>query len=293
MMTLALAAAAGCLALDGDRILARDMARAWPEFTVAEETALGYAPVPGARRIYSVAELARLAARFGLAAAPSQAVCFERRMTALTREQALKAMHTALAVPEARIEILELSRYPVPEGELAFPRAGLRTPGRGTPDNTPLLWKGTVTYGNSRRFAVWARVAVRAPIRLVRAAVPLRAGEIVRLEQLRVEEGEGFPFAEWEAVSPGQVAGRRPRRTIPAGSAIPLALLDEPRDVERGDSVQVTVAGAARLELTGRAESAGAAGETVVVRNPESRRTFSARVAGKGAVEVDPGGRER
>lgn len=292
MMALTIAAVAGCIAVAGDRILARDMTQAWPAFAaVPEETALGYAPAPGARRLYGAAELARTAARFGIAAAAPGAVCFERPMRPLEATHVLAAMRAALRVPEARIEIVELSRYPVPDGELVFPRAGLRAPGRGAAAGAGLLWNGHVIHGGGRRFSVWARVTVRAPVRRVRAAVPLPAGETLRPEQLRVEESEGFPGLRHEAESFEQVVGRRLRRTLPAGSALPLALLTAVHEVERGDEVRVTVAGPARLEFIGRAESSGAAGEMVTVRNPASRRTFSARVAGKGAVEVGTGGR--
>lgn len=291
MTSLMVAAAAGCLAVAGEQILARDMARGWPEFAaVPEETALGYAPVPGARRIYGRAELARLAARFGMPAAAPGPLCFERPAGRLEGGRVLTAMREALGAPEARIEIVELSRYPAPEGRLAFPRAGLRAPGRGSPAGTPVLWKGWVLYGANRRFPVWARVIVRAPVRRVRAAVALKAGETVRPEQVRLEEAEGFPAAR-DAGSLAEVVGRRVRRTIPAGAAVPLAALAEPHEVERGDQVRVTVAGPARLEFTARAESSGAAGEEVVLRNPESRRTFSARVVGKGLAEVETGGR--
>lgn len=297
MMALIMLAAAAspagpaCVRVEGDRILARDMSRAWPAFEqVAPETSLGYAPAPGARRIFGPAELARLAARHKVAAPPEAPVCFERRMTALTRERAAAAMRAALELPEARIEIVDLSRYPVPEGELAFPREGLRAPGRGAPPGTPVLWRGSVAYGGGRRVAVWARVIVRAPLRRVRAAETLPAGRIIEAGQLRVVEEEGVPAAGREAAAVEQVAGRRARRTIPAGAAIPLALVEQPPDVERGDRVRVRVRGPARLEFIAHAESDGVTGETVTVRNPKSRRTFRAVVTGKGEVEVNAGG---
>jgi flagella basal body P-ring formation protein FlgA len=293
MMALMLlaAAGAGCVRVEGDRILAREMARAWPAFSqVAPDILLGYAPVPGARRIFSLAELARLAARHGVAPPPEAPVCFERPMTALRRERVLEAMRATLELPEARIDIVELSRYPVPEGELVFARSGLRAPGRGAPPGTPVLWRGSVLYGGGRRFAVWARVVVTAPLRRVRAAQALPAGRVIEAGQLRVVEEEGFPISGREAVAIEDVAGLRPRRTIPSGAAIPLALLERPPQVERGDRVRVKVLGPVRLEFMARAESDGAQGQIVTVRNPKSRRTFQARVAGRGEVEVKAGG---
>jgi flagella basal body P-ring formation protein FlgA len=293
MMALMLAvAAAGCTAVEGDRILAGDMARLWPEFAnVPASTPLGYAPVPGTRRVFAAAELARTAARFGVTSAAPEGMCFERRTVALTRERALEAMRAALNIPEARIEIVELSRYPVPEGDVVFPRAALRSPGAAAPPGTPVLWRGEVRYGSGRRFAIWAKVMVAVPGVRLRAAAALRAGEPVRREQLRVERCEAFPSSRREPGSTNELAGLRPRRTIAAGTVIRLEQFETPHDVERGEPVKVEVAsGAARLALTGRAESPGSAGQTIQIRNPASGRTFPARVSGKGTAVVETGG---
>ena len=293
MMSLWLVAAAvaTCAPVAGDRIVAGDLARVWPGFAaVPGETPLGFAPIPGARRIFAPAELARLAARFAVAEPPPGGVCFERPTTPLTRERALAAMRAAQGLADARIEIVELSRYPVPAGDLAFPRESLRVPGAASPPGAPALWKGEVRYGGGKRFSVWARVVITGTRRRVVAATALRAGEPVAPESVRVEEFQGFPFGGRVAEAAAQVAGRRPRRTIPAGTAVPLDVLDEPAAVERGEAVRVEVtSGAARLAFTGRAETAGQTGETVRVLNPSSRRTFPARVAGKGSVQVRAG----
>lgn len=294
MMALILATAAGCAAIEGDRILAGDMARLWPEFAgVPASTTLGYAPAPGSRRVFPSAELARMAARFGLNSAVPAGICFERRTVTLTPGRALQAMRAALNIPEARIEIVELSRFPVPQGELVFPRTALRPPGLAAPPGTPVFWRGEVRYGAHRRFAVWAKVMVTVPVVRLRAAVPLRAGEPVRPEQLQVERSEAFPSGRREAESPDEVAGLHPRRTIPAGAVVRLEQFEAPHDIERGEPVTVEVAsGAARLALTGRAESAGSTGQTIRVRNPGSRRSFPARVSGRGTAVVEAGGRK-
>ena len=286
-MTLMLLLAAACLPVEGEKILARDMARGCPEFAAVEaDTTLGYAPAPGVRRRFEAAELARLAARHNVPAPPGE-VCFERPLVPPDRARLLEVLERALGVAGARISIEDFSRHPAPRGEVVFPREWLRAPAPGAPPSA-VLWKGYVRYAGARRFPVWARVRIAAPLLRVRAVATLRAGEAIRPEQLAVEAGEGFPAAGRDAESIDQVAGRRPRRTIPAGSAVPLALLERPREVERGDVVRVEVAsGAARLALTARAESAGRVGETVRVRNLDANRTFAARVAGKGAVEVE------
>jgi flagella basal body P-ring formation protein FlgA len=47
--------------------------------------------------------------------------------------------------------------------------------------------------------------------------------------------------------------------------------------------------GGAKLEAEGVAEAAGALGETITVRNPDSKRSFRARVEGPGKVSVKGG----
>lgn len=277
-----------CIPVEGEKILARDMARAWPAFAaVAEDAPVGYAPAPGALRRFTVAELARVAARHHVPA-PNNEICFERPMETPDAARVREALARALAVPGARIEIEDFSRRPMPRGEMIFPREWLRAPPPGA--TAAVLWKGYVLYAGKRRFPIWARVRIAAPVARVRAVETLRAGEVIRPEQLAVETAEGFPGAGRDAETIAQAAGRRPRRTIPAGAVVPLALLEEVREVERGDTVRVAVAsGAARLALTGRAESSGRVGEMVRVRNMDANRVFSARVAGKGAVTVDAG----
>lgn len=47
--------APGCVAIEGERILAGDLARALPAFSaIAPEIELGYAPVPGVRRFFTL-----------------------------------------------------------------------------------------------------------------------------------------------------------------------------------------------------------------------------------------------
>jgi hypothetical protein len=58
-------------------------------------------------------------------------------------------------------------------------------------------------------------------------------------------------------------------------------------DVERGDKIAIEVSsGAARLTFDATAESSGRAGDSIMVRNPESGRLFRAKVEGKGRASV-------
>ncbi len=286
MIPLALWAAAACLGVGGgaDRIMGRDLAPAFPALAAAAgDAALGFAPAPGVQRIFHRQELLRLAARWGLKGGPAADICVERRSAPLDPARLLDAMRRAL--PQARIEILDISRQAAPEGEMDFPRSGLReTPAGG-------FWRGCVRYGGGKRFAIWARVRVRAEEPRVIAAEELKAGLRIEARQLKVDVREVFPAAPGFAASAEEVAGRIPRRGIEKGTSIRTAWLDPPRDVRRGEVVRVvSVAGAARIEAEAVAQASGSAGDVIPLENPVSKRRFRGRVEGKGRVSANEGG---
>ncbi|MFB3776027.1 MAG: flagellar basal body P-ring formation chaperone FlgA [Bryobacteraceae bacterium] len=285
----------GCLPVDSDRIVAKDLAPASAALAaLPPETPLGYAPAPGSRRILRAAELKRLAAPGDLPLENGTEICVVRSLEPLTQERLIASMRASLPEAGARIEVIEFSSFPVPRGELRFPLSGLRRPPLKTPGG-PVLWKGYVEYAPRRRYPVWARVRIAVRTARVLARVDLAAGAVVEAGQLRLESSEGFLPANTSASSIEQVAGRVLRRPVRAGAEVPLSILAEPKEVERGDTVRVQAAsGLATVEISGRAESSGSRGDTVVVRNLSSGRSFRARVQGKGsvAVAIDEG-RER
>jgi flagella basal body P-ring formation protein FlgA len=273
-------AAGACIAVQADRVTARDLAGSAPAFSsLPADTDVGYAPVPGARRYYHAAELRRLALRYNLASESNNEICVERAMEPLAPERVMDAMRQALGNPEARIEIVELSRYPVPRGDLEFTRSSLPPGGA-----TPALWRGFVRYGSQHRFAIWARVKVAVRSTRIVAAQNLPAGRRIEAAQVRAEPTETFPSNQ-PAPSLDQVLSRVPRRSITAGAVLTQNLLDFPKEVERGDVVAVEVhSGGARLALEGRAQNSGRRGDAIPIRNLDSGKSFSARVAGKNRV---------
>src|SRR6267378_413485 len=182
-------ASGACIAVAADRVTARDLAQGAPAFSsLPADTDVGYAPVPGARRFYHAPELRRLAVRYNLPAESLNEICIERVMEPLARERVIDAMRQALGDSEAGIEIVELSRYPVPRGDIEFTRAGLPPGGA-----TPALWRGFVRYGSQRRFAIWARVKVTVRSTRIVATQNLPAGHRIEVSQVRAEPTETFP----------------------------------------------------------------------------------------------------
>ncbi|MBI4874042.1 MAG: flagellar basal body P-ring formation protein FlgA [Acidobacteria bacterium] len=292
-LTLALALAAppeACRTVEGDRILARDLAAALEVFGgLPPESEVAPAPAPGSRRYFGTAELARLAGRLGVPGEGARPVCFERLLRARDAGGVRSALERALQGQAARVELADFLRAPVPEGELEFPPRGLSRPGPGG----EAFWRGRIRYAPGRTFPFWARVRVALQRSRVVARQALAAGRPIPQECLEVRTMEGFPFEPAAPASPGEVAGRIPRRPIPAGQPIAGWQLTAPREVEAGAPVEVEArVGSARLSFPAVAGSAGRAGDTVAVRNPQTGRSFKAVVQGKGKVAAGQAARE-
>jgi len=283
MIPLAAFALAGCLAVSAgaDRIVAGDLAAALPAFAAANPDAeVALAPAPGVARVFTAPELQRLAARLSLTAAPQSEICVERPVAPPDPARLLAAMRRQL--PDARIEILDYSRHPQPEGGIEFPLRGLQSGAGGA------FWYGYVHYGANRRFTIWARVKARVTVTRVVASEDLRSGGPVLAGQASAQVREEAPAAGPFATSLDQVVGRWARVPIRAGSAIRLDQLEAPKEILQGETVKVEVrSGGVRMELEAQAQGSGAVGETIPVLNTASKRRFLARVEAKGRVSVD------
>jgi len=278
-------AGAGWRAVAGDRVMAADLAGEFEAFSsLPADTEIVLAPAPGARRIFSPSEIARLAGRFGVTLEMPRSACFERQLKPLDPEKVRAALEESLAGRNARLELIDYLRLPVPEGPLEFPRFGLsRQAGRSA-----ALWRGKVEYGTGRSYPIWARVRVSVERASVVASRPLTAGKPIDADSIEIRQAEGFLFDEPAPATIAEVAGRLPRRLIPAGQVIETRHLVSPREVEAGSTVQVQArSGAARLSFEARAESPGRTGDTVLVRNPATGKRFRAVVEAKGRVAVE------
>jgi flagella basal body P-ring formation protein FlgA len=272
-----------CVAVEGDHITAGDMARALPAFgSIPPDTEFGYAPVPGARRYFHEPELRRLALRYDVALPAEAEVCVEQAMDTLQPERVAEAMRKALEDPEAHIEIVEMSHYPVPRGELQFSRTNLPVDASGA-----VVWRGVIRAAGGRRFGVWANVKLRVRGVRVVAVENLTAGHAIQPNQVKLEACDVYPARSAAAPTLEAIAGSVPRNPVAAGESVTARMVDAPKEVERGDVVQVEVqSGAALLKLEGRAENAGRHGEPIKVHTLVNGKSFSARVTGKDRVVV-------
>jgi flagella basal body P-ring formation protein FlgA len=272
-----------CVTIDGDRITAGDLARAVPAFSsVPAGEEIGYSPIPGVRRYFYYPELHRLALQNNVDLPTEAQACIERVMETLGPERVIDAMRKALDDPQAHIEILELSRFPIPHGELEFDRSNLPV---GT--DAPVVWRGLVRYNGGRKFGVWASVKLRVHGERIVATENLPAGKPIQPGQVKLEPAEVYPMPRTAALTLEGVIGNTVRTPVNAGGVIAPSMVDAPKEVERGDTVQVEVqSGATLLKLEATADSAGRHGEPIRVHTLVSGRSFSARVAGKDRVVV-------
>jgi flagella basal body P-ring formation protein FlgA len=225
-------------------------------------------------------ELARLAKQNAIPLeSPVNAICIERVTGFLTAEALLPMLHKALAIDNAKIEILDFSRFGVPRGTLDFPKTGLMPNG---------LWRGRVLYGESHSMPVWVKSRITVDRTWVEASGTLLAGKPIEASQLNLKSGPRFPFDTGLVESTNLVVGRRPVRTLAFGTPISMAMLALAHDVERGDRINVEVkVGGAILDFEATAESSGRAGESILVKNPGNGRSFAAVIQDKGHVLVE------
>ena len=285
-MMLALWTALACIPVEGDHILARDLASAVPAIGMwPPDTDLGYTPAPGLRRVLRAGELDRLAIAAGMHPGSLPDICIERPTVSLTPGILQSALSRAAGDPAARIEILDWSRYRVPPGPLEFPRFAAIPQGNGP--GSPILWKGFVRYGERGRFSIWVRTRIQVPASQVNARDDLAAGRPIGAAQITLENVMLSPIGAQPVRSLAEVVGRLPRRAIPSGSPIFASQLEDPLEIHGGDAVTVLVtSGRASLKLVGIAGGDGRRGDIIPVKNPASGRTFRARVLGAGKVAV-------
>jgi flagella basal body P-ring formation protein FlgA len=284
-----------CLALRNDRIYARDVAASVPEFAaLPSDLILGYAPDPGARRILTAAAIAKVAKSYGMELELPRDVCFELRSSELKPEAIRAAMIEELRRdPQkcdvgdgVKVEVLEWGPETAPIGDVVFPNGCMQL----LPNRTSTgkgLWRGYISYGMNRRFAIWARARVAISANEVVAVSDIDAGMPIRPEQVLLVKTEASSLDDKQARRLEEAIGYASRRPIRAGAALGRNQLYRVPEVGKGDIVQVEVAtGSARLALEGRADSAGSIGAMIWVKNPTSGKSFRAKVTGKGMVAV-------
>ncbi|MEO8099792.1 MAG: flagellar basal body P-ring formation chaperone FlgA [Acidobacteriota bacterium] len=205
----------------------------------------------------------------------------------LAAEDILAAMRLALGDVKAEIEILEISHFPAPEGEIEFALTDLTAP---SSVNASSRWRGFVRGEGERKFSIWAVVRVTAECQRVVATERLEVGQPILARQVREETYLGFPFAKHATGDLTDFVGRAPLRTLRTGSVLNHEATAEPILISNGSNLLAEFrSGRLRITVPVVALGSGRVGELISVRNPESKKIFAARVNGPGRVVVEIG----
>ncbi|HYO82043.1 MAG TPA: flagellar basal body P-ring formation chaperone FlgA [Bryobacteraceae bacterium] len=241
---------------------------------------LSFAPQPGHTRVFPPAELKARLARAGVEYNNDRTICFGWPMRLLSAAELRTAMEQGL--PNGAEVILPDVLPEAPEGKLVFEVAGLARSSK--------LWRGHVEYGPGLRYSLNIPVEVHAPFTRVVATVPLRAGERITAEDLRIETGTGPMPAPGSVEKLEDVVGSVPKRLIPAGSPVLRNSLGAAKAIARGDAIQVTVvSGTARLQFDGTAQQTGTVGSPLAIRVEATGRVLHARLEENGRATLNLG----
>jgi flagellar basal body P-ring formation protein FlgA len=127
------------------------------------------------------------------------------------------------------------------------------------------------------------RLEVEAPV----AARSLSAGETLSPSFWSVQRADIASLTS-RPLAPGEMEGRRMRRTTNAGAVLTLDNTEPIPLVLKGSPVVVSVhAGAVTLTCEGIARTDGSEGQAIEILNPSSKETFQAVVTGPGRAEAN------
>ena len=289
LAALAAPLAGACVQVASDRVAVGELLQAVPLLRGLDPgTPVGFAPLPGTVRVFSGRELTVIAQRQGVVLSDVPDVCVERVVRAITSTEMQAALQVALGIRDAQLEVEEFSQQPLPLGRLEFQRSSLGQPRPSAPD-APMIWRGRLIYDQHHSAAVWAKVRIAVDRSIFLAAEDIPARSTIREVDVKAVTVHEFPLSGPTLNSSAEIVGKVSRRSIHAGQRIEAGALDEPKDVARGDIVQVRVIdGPATLSFDGIAASSGKKGDTILVHNSASGRNFRAVVEAKGRALVRP-----
>lgn len=276
-----------CIQVDSSRILVSHIVPAVPELSALPGgLVLGYAPSPGLVRWWKGRHVRALALRRGVDIGAISDFCVERPASPIGEDEVASVL-ASLLPPGARLQLVDYCRLRMPRGELQFTLRGLVRPPNPLPGSL-LMWRGRLIYDKNRSAPFWATVRVSVRREGVYAVRQIPQGKLVAAEDVRLESREESLFSAVPAAEFVRLLGRRARRNISPGSAVPEDLLVAPREVNPGEVIEVQVqSGTTRLKLNAQAVTGGSAGDPVLLRNRTSGKQFKAIIDGKSRAVLD------
>jgi len=206
---------------------------------------------------------------------------------ALNRRAVLGAIQSVPGLAGSKIEIFDISREPVPCGELHFSLATLPTPA-GRDCHSPVVWRAEVVYDANRRVPVWTKATICVPQVVVKTTRVIPCNTEITADMVEAATITTYPNgATPQPRSVGDVVGRKAVRRIQLGEVLEAGAIRSPDVIVRGQIVHVKVAsGHVRLRIDGEAVSSARLGEIVMIRNAKTGNTFRAKADGRSSATI-------
>ncbi|WND01677.1 flagellar basal body P-ring formation chaperone FlgA [Temperatibacter marinus] len=149
---------------------------------------------------------------------------------------------------------------------------------------TLLIPEGENAFKQKR---VNGRVDVMTKIPVLSAA--LLKGEVIRQEDITWKEVKNNSIRDRYIISDRELIGMSPVRTLRPNQPIQTSSIQRPQIIKKGDLISVTLkTGPLTISMTAKAMEDGARGETIIIQNTRSKKTFEAIVHGVNSVRVQP-----
>lgn len=283
---------AACVAIEGERIRAVEMATTIGAFRALEaEKDLGPAPAPNVKRTLTRIQLARMLGPNALSQADlPETICVARALQPIAAADMQTAVEAAvralLGEGDHTVELLDYPKQPILPGALKFSRSGILSAASKAIDG-PILWRGALISTGKRSVPVWARVRVLTKRECLVSKEQQMPGSMFREEAFDKQTLLLNPFSASGMCGTAIPGQHQLRRTLRAGALLLEADLQRAPSIRRGASVSAEVhQGMAKFSFPAVAETDGEQGGTLLIRNPTSGKRLRARVGEDGKVIV-------
>jgi flagella basal body P-ring formation protein FlgA len=136
-------------------------------------------------------------------------------------------------------------------------------------------------------WTIYVPVRVQAWVEAVVAAANLAPNAVLTAENLAIGRVDLFAGAGGVVTDRNEAEGKILRTGLSAGTPLRTQLLDLPIAVHRGQKVVLMLEdNIMTIKATAVALEDGRVGQSIMLQNPESKKTIRATVAGDGAVEM-------
>lgn len=130
-----------------------------------------------------------------------------------------------------------------------------------------------------------AQVDIYQSVAVANETIP--RGKLIQTKDLAFEIKNISLLPEKSFTDPSAITGKAAKRLISKGDSIRPSLLDQPKQVNRGEQVRiVSNSGNVAVVMQGIAMSDGKMGQRIRVKNAHSERIISAKVNGPASVET-------